>query len=294
MGVALFGIGRTTGAGWMVVICSGLVGLLVVAMAWPLTALRGLHVDVVAPADGTVGRPLSLTLSLTARTGRRGVAVRTQKPESTWMRADVPSEGELIAVPMRRGVYDEVRVEIRCAAPLALVSLRRTFTPKLVRPLEVGPHPIPLAPPRAAAIGAPGGEPQPFARSGHDLVRSLREYVPGDSARLVHWPGTARRGDLMVKEMEEPDRPRVAVVVDLRGPADKAEEAASRAAGLAGEVLRGGLSLYLLTAEKMGGAVAVVHTAREAGRRLARAVALAPPEGPLPPGSHVVRIGVEP
>ena len=53
----------------------------------------------------------------------------------------------------------------------------------------------------------------------------------------------------MVKELEEPDRPRVTVIVDLRGPEEAAEDAASRAAGLAGAVLRNGLSLFMLTAE---------------------------------------------
>ena len=42
---------------------------------------------------------------------------------------------------------------------------------------------------------------------------SVREYTQGESLRRVHWPSTARSGQLMVKELE--DTPRDAVVVLL-------------------------------------------------------------------------------
>jgi uncharacterized protein (DUF58 family) len=66
---------------------------------------------------------------------------------------------------------------------------------------------------------------------------SVREYEQGESLRRVHWPTTARRGQLMVKELD--DAPRDAVVVlldcDPRGevgaPPDSSFDAAVRAAG---------------------------------------------------------------
>jgi len=294
MGLALFGIARTTGAGWMIVIVSGLAAVVVVGTIWPFFTLRGVKLALSAPPDGTVGTPVFFAVTLSARGRREGLALRLTHPESEWVRAPAPADGEVMATPQRRGVVTRVDVELRSAAPLALVSLGRRRRVRLPRPLEVGPRPHEQSLPRAAAMGAPGGDPQPFARVGSEIVRSLREYVPGDPSRLVHWAGTARRGDLMVKELEEPDRPRVTVIVDLRGPEDDAEDAASRAAGLAGAVLRNGLSLFMLTAEPGHGVAAPVHTAREAGRRLARAIAAAPPEGPIPRGSHVVRITPSP
>ncbi len=45
-------------------------------------------------------------------------------------------------------------------------------------------------------------------------VHSVREYEHGDSLRRVHWPSTARRGELMVKELEDSPREEVAVVLD--------------------------------------------------------------------------------
>ena len=290
MTAALFGIGRTTGSGWMIVICSGVSAVLVVAAAWPLLALRGLSLDASAPRDGTVGRPLPLFLRVRARGRRRALLLGPVDPDGPWTRAAAPSEGEVCVVPLRRGILSAVAVEVRCAAPLGLVTWRRRITASLGMPVEVGPVPVEVALPAALLGGAPGGDPRPHSRVGSDVVRGVRDYQPGDSARLVHWPATARRGELMVKELDEPERPQVAIVVDLRGAADLAEDAASRAAGLVGVALRGGTPVLMLIAERAGGVVAAVGTARAAGRRLARAVALAPPEGPLPLNCVVLRV----
>src|SRR5215218_2830027 len=48
--------------------------------------------------------------------------------------------------------------------------------------------------------------------SGFDL-HSVREYEHGDSLRKVHWRSTARRAQLMVKELEDAPRDEVAVVL---------------------------------------------------------------------------------
>ena len=50
-------------------------------------------------------------------------------------------------------------------------------------------------------------------QSGFDL-HSVREYEQGESLRKVHWPTTARRGQLMVKELEDAPRDEIAIVLD--------------------------------------------------------------------------------
>lgn len=42
---------------------------------------------------------------------------------------------------------------------------------------------------------------------------SIREYVQGDDLRTVHWPATAHRGELMVRQFDPPAQPRIHVVV---------------------------------------------------------------------------------
>jgi uncharacterized protein (DUF58 family) len=49
--------------------------------------------------------------------------------------------------------------------------------------------------------------------SGFDL-HSVREYEQGESLRKVHWKTTARRGQLMVKELEDAPRDEIAVILD--------------------------------------------------------------------------------
>jgi uncharacterized protein (DUF58 family) len=50
----------------------------------------------------------------------------------------------------------------------------------------------------------------------------IREYRIGDSMRHVHWPSTARHGELMVREFEREQTRRLAIVVDA--VADAASE----------------------------------------------------------------------
>jgi uncharacterized protein (DUF58 family) len=66
---------------------------------------------------------------------------------------------------------------------------------------------------------------------------SVREYEQGESLRRVHWPTTARRGQLMVKELDDAPRDAVVVLLDcdpagaVGAPPDSSFETAVRAAG---------------------------------------------------------------
>jgi uncharacterized protein (DUF58 family) len=68
-------------------------------------------------------------------------------------------------------------------------------------------------------------------------LHSVREYQSGESLRRVHWPSTARRRSLMVKELEDAPRDEIAVVLDAQAghaagtPPDSAFDAQVRAAG---------------------------------------------------------------
>jgi len=85
--------------------------------------------------------------------------------------------------------------------------------------------------------------------SGFDL-HSVREYEHGDSLRKVHWGTTARRGQLMVKELEDSPRDEVAVVLDTDPAAVVGEsfDVQVRAAGslLLAHVRRGRRALLVI------------------------------------------------
>jgi uncharacterized protein (DUF58 family) len=94
--------------------------------------------------------------------------------------------------------------------------------------------------------------------SGFDL-HSVREYEHGDSLRKVHWRTTARRAQLMVKELEDAPRDEVAVVLDTDPEAVVGEsfDVQVRAAGslLLAHVRRGRRALLVVNgprAEQQG------------------------------------------
>src|SRR5207253_10410869 len=68
--------------------------------------------------------------------------------------------------------------------------------------------------------------------TGFDL-HSVREYERGESLRHVHWRSTARRGQLMVKELEDAPRDEIAVLLDADAAAVTGEsfDVQVRAAG---------------------------------------------------------------
>jgi uncharacterized protein (DUF58 family) len=90
--------------------------------------------------------------------------------------------------------------------------------------------------------------------SGFDL-HSVREYEQGESLRKVHWRSTAKRGQLMVKELEDAPRDEIAVVLDADAssvagtPPDSSFDMQVRAAGsiLKAHVRRGRRSVLVVS-----------------------------------------------
>ena len=111
----------------------------------------------------------------------------------------------------------------------------------LIYPRVVQLPPIDL--PRGAAGGS---APRRRPLMGVLPAASVRDYSQGDSIRYVHWPTTAHRGQLMVKELELEPSGDVWIVVDLdaaiqrgEGPDGTLEYSIVLAASLAAEMVSG-------------------------------------------------------
>lgn len=80
---------------------------------------------------------------------------------------------------------------------------------------------------------------------------ALREYVPGDDLRHVHWRSSARTGDLMVRQFEETRKSRIAIAIDLSdqsyGGDDEFEDAVSVAASFVTQAYREENPISLVT-----------------------------------------------
>lgn len=286
-GLGIFGAAQTTGAGWLTVLASLIVGTLLVGIIWPIILIRSTTVDLSGPIDVVVNRPFPLGV----RIGRPKVGLRLEiaelTAESVWVQP--PSAGTMNVTSTKRGVLEYLTVDVSCSAPFDIFSAKRRIRVALPDSIFVAPQPVPMQLPDRL-FGGSGGDGVGAGGVGPgEMVRSLREYVPGDAMRMVHWRASARRDHLLVKELEPPERPHLAVIVDVSG-AD-GDRFAGEAAGLIQAARHRGHPVTLLTVEKAGRIVGDVGSVREAGRRLAGAIPGEPPSGPFPGGAQIVRLG---
>ncbi len=94
---------------------------------------------------------------------------------------------------------------------------RRTTDVAPVADLTVYPrvdavHPLPDSPGSDRHLNAPRAA---FGVAGEDFY-ALRPYEVGDDLRRVHWPSTARRDELMIRQNETPWQGRATVLLDTR------------------------------------------------------------------------------
>jgi uncharacterized protein (DUF58 family) len=267
-----YGVAAGAASGEQSVVAVGVFAftLFVLGIVIPIVSLSHLDVEAWASPDAMVGARHDLHLRIHGRAAR--VEVRVVDPPGEWWRSAAPAEGVIPRVAARRGVFPTIRVELRSSAPLGVFVRSRFVRVELAVPLTVAPRPTPAAPrlwprPDDAALSSASSI---FYGAG-DTVRAVRPYVPGDAARLVHWPSSARSGSLVVREHEPPPALGVALVVDLTGPIENAEIAAGRAAGIGRATLAAGGAVWCCTREAGGPVSAPVTSPRELGRRLAAA-----------------------
>lgn len=156
----------------------------------------------------TASRIFGGARTATGSVGRRG-------PQSSRLRAHGrTATGELELGALPRGVYPISQVDVQLGDLLGLVSV----SPRVVaNPATVIVHPRLVAPDGlfsdAGRLGASGRRLLLRRTAGFEL-HSVRAYEQGESLRRVHWPTSARRGQLMVKELEDTAQDGVVVVLD--------------------------------------------------------------------------------
>ena len=77
-----------------------------------------------------------------------------------------------------------------------------------------------------------------FWHSGGEDFFTLREYHQGDDLRKVHWPSSARRDELMIKQLEMPWQSRAFIVLDPRVEPHTSSESFEQAVRGAASTLR--------------------------------------------------------
>src|SRR6185436_20502300 len=114
-----------------------------------------------------------------------------------------------------RGRHRLGPLELRSSDPFGLATMAASLTGStevLVLPrIEV----LGSGQPRGDGMGAEGAIPHMVAEHGEDAV-AIRSYRDGDDLRRIHWPATAHRSELMVRQEDRPARRRAVIVMDSR------------------------------------------------------------------------------
>jgi uncharacterized protein (DUF58 family) len=241
LGVVVYVVAWLLGARALYPVATGLVLAVGLAVAWVRLATRQPHVhrhgaardvlegddvrvDLVVEATGSVPPP-----TLVAHERPKGLPERRVELHRVSGRRYAGGY-ELRAVP--RGRYAFERVKLTIADPFGLA---RTH-------VEQGEPQALVVYPRLVDLHGLFTEGGAYAQDGRRLLlrrptgyelHSVREYVEGESLRKVHWPSTAHRGQLMVKEIEDAPRDEVAVLLDgdARAGTRESFDIAVRAAG---------------------------------------------------------------
>jgi uncharacterized protein (DUF58 family) len=253
-------IATTSGAGWLYVVAAALGATVVVCVPTPLYSLPAhnltrLDFTRTVPTVGRVGEPLSCSMEVRngAALGRyllevedrfaggsaRGVVARVRRGEPEVFRYDIETP--------QRGIYTGGEASVESSAPFGLFTARRKF--HLASECVVYPRVFDVAGlPRPAPTETAEAEREEASMLHRGLggeFWGVREYRPGDPARLIAWRQSARSlatGRLSVVELaRETDPPFVLTMnLDPHAPAAAREMIISAGASLLLAALREG------------------------------------------------------
>jgi uncharacterized protein (DUF58 family) len=220
----------------------------VTRIADPDRVARGEPANVTLTISNT-SRVRSATLIATDRCGSATVQVpllRLRAGHDTVESYPVPTH--------RRGLVPVGPLHVTRRDPLGLLTLARAYGDSIVVRVYPKVHPL-----RAVPAGLTRSLDGNADKVPHGTITfdTLREYVPGDELRRVHWRSSAKVGELMVREQLDTAEPTIVVLLDDRASAhrgDSFEDACEAAASIAVAAVREDLpvSLHLVTASTSG------------------------------------------
>lgn len=236
------------------------VGLLVLVCGLWVT-FRDLDITVsraVRPHRVHVGNPCTVEVGIRNRARRTTPVLRLLDPVTNTAGADLllpPIAGPRPATvayrlpTTQRGIVTVGPMTVEVTDPFGLTTAGSKAAPAVE--ITVLPR-VDEIPPLPRSVGPdPDGttETGSLGRAGEDFA-ALRPYILGDDLRRVHWPSSARTGELLVKQHDVPWQGRVCVVLDLRRQANDSEtieRAVSAAASILRTHLRRGDHVRLVT-----------------------------------------------
>jgi uncharacterized protein (DUF58 family) len=217
--------------GWTEAIVIGwtAVAMLVVATAY-LAGRNAYQVHLALPANRVVvGDKAPGEVTVVNPTRRRLAGVRVEVPvghglaefaSPSLVRGDSHTDVFVVPTP-RRGIVPIGPVRTVRADPIGL--LRREVV--WAESLDLFVHPRTIAIPSMSTgfVRDLEGAPTRDLTASDVAFHALREYLPGDERRNIHWKSTAKTGSYMVRQFEETRRSHLLVALSLSA-ADYATE----------------------------------------------------------------------
>ncbi|WP_411721868.1 DUF58 domain-containing protein [Mycetocola sp.] len=211
------------GLGWLELVAVGWTGLLVILAAALFLIGRTSHeatlsvpVNRVIAGESAVGQ---LTVSNPTRRLLPGTRIEVEVGEGI---ADfqVPTLApsgryeDLFTVPaLHRGVIPVGPVRAIRADPIGLVRRERVWDEQI--DLFVHPRTISVPSMSTGFVRDLEGNPTRDLTSSDVSFHALREYMPGDELRSIHWKSTAKTGQYMVRQFEETRRSHLMIALSL-------------------------------------------------------------------------------
>jgi uncharacterized protein (DUF58 family) len=258
--VFLFLIGTNVQSGWLFLLASLLIGVVVTGLVMTPRMVRRVEVDRRAPEEAFAGGSIDVDLVVRNTSRRNLLSLTIEDPHLSPFVAFVPDLAARTAVTLRtqrvairRGIVDSSELTVSSAAPFGVTRARRKVPARgrtVVFPRTVPFQGLPVLisstkPLESANVRARRG-------TGLDFLQ-VREYQLGDSMRHIHWASTARAGSLMVREFEQEVPRRVGVLIDTSadtaGPVSALDLCCSVAASVVEEAGHLGAPAMLAAAE---------------------------------------------
>ncbi len=221
--------------------------------------IRRLHVRVSHASEAFASR--DSLLAVTCKVERRrfpaiSVSVSTGLPgagRNAWFSEIAPGTAETRVIPYRparRGPVPSFTCTVSTRFPFALFEKSKEVSMR-ESPLIVYPEP---GGPRARSAAADSGEPasgQTVSGSEGASIRGVRDHLPTDPVRNIHWKKSARLAKWMVKEKEAETAQASEISLPVPSPPREFERMVSRACALVLRCEREGTPYRLLVGDRV-------------------------------------------
>lgn len=248
--VLLYIFSTESNSQWLYLMSSGMIATIVLSLILPVLQVCDLNVKASLPPNARAGEKVAIKITLERIFGvgnfqivfplrwlRMTVNVMrlgslSQSPLSKPLL--IPSMGEketlqLLAGPLRRGIYRVQSITFSSCFPLGMVFCQREICFKFDQPdsketppeTVVYPKVYPVngnflqqlnvVTPNVGLLSRKSSFNQQTA-----IVRGVREYQRGDSPRIIHWASSAKTGKLLSREFEAEGLPAFDLLIDSK------------------------------------------------------------------------------